>query len=172
MTELGVLGAAFLGGENLDVLAFRADPLVELLGFRQRNDAVVLAVQHEKRAFDPLCDAFKRELLRPLERGLVVRRAHHPAELEDRGGHSPSVVCERGLVAPDTNIYVPMQCAERDCGRVALLEGNNARRVIAAETVAHNRDALGIERARRRSRRPRCLPPRSRAGYGCYAAAA
>src|SRR5262245_40930456 len=68
--DLAVLGAAFLGGENLDVLALRADLLVELLRFRERNDAVVLAVQHEEGAFDPLRDAFERELLRPFERGL------------------------------------------------------------------------------------------------------
>lgn len=29
--DLAVLGAAFLGRENLDVLALRSDPLVELL---------------------------------------------------------------------------------------------------------------------------------------------
>src|SRR6516164_8877538 len=70
--DLAVLGAPVLDGENLDVLSLRANPLVELLRFRERHDPVVLAVQDEKRAFDPLRDAFERELLRPFERGLVV----------------------------------------------------------------------------------------------------
>src|SRR4029434_7144318 len=83
--DLAVLGAAFLGGENLDVLALRANPLVKLLGLRERDDPIIFTVQHEKGAFDPLGDALERELLSPFERGLIVRRAHHPAKLEDRG---------------------------------------------------------------------------------------
>src|SRR5215813_11326853 len=142
--DLAVLGAAVLDGENLDVLSFRADPLVELLRLGERHDPVVLAVQDEKRAFDPLRDAFERELLRPFERGLVVGRAHHPAELEDRGGARARIGRELGLVAGDPIINVPMHGAERDRGGVALLEGGNARRVITAEAVAHDRDAFGV----------------------------
>src|SRR5215813_7142078 len=142
--DLAVLGAAVLDGENLDVLSLRANPLVELLRFRERHDPVVLAVQDEKRAFDPLRDAFDRELLRPFERGLVVGRAHHPAELEDRGGARARIGREPGLVGGDPIINVPMHGAERDRGGVALFEGGNAGRVIAAEAVAHDRDAFGV----------------------------
>src|SRR5262249_16615892 len=90
-------------------------------------------------------DALERELLRPFERGLVVGRAHHPAELEDRGRARARIGREPGLVAGDPIINVPMHGAERDRGGVAPLEGGNARRVIAAEAVAHHRDAVGID---------------------------
>src|SRR5215471_8677653 len=143
--DLAVLGATLLGGENLDVLSLRADPFVELLRLGERHDPVVLAVQHEERAFDPLRDAFERELLRPFERGLVVGRADYPAELEDRGGARARISRELGLVAGDPIINVPMHGAERDRRGVAFLEGGNARRVIAAEAVAHDRDAFGID---------------------------
>src|SRR5262252_4123804 len=143
--DLAVLGAAVLGSENLDVLSFRADPLVELLCLRERHDAILLAVQHQERAFDPLRDTFECELLRPFERGFVVGRAHYPAELEDRGGARARIGRELGLVAGDPIINVPMHGAECHRGGVALLEGGNARRAIAAEAVAHNRDAFGID---------------------------
>src|SRR5262249_46280917 len=77
--------------------------------------------------------------------GLVVGRAHHPAELEDRGRARARIGREPGLVAGDPIINVPMHGAERDRGGVAPLEGGNARRVIAAEAVAHHRDAVGID---------------------------
>src|SRR5262245_14256793 len=76
--NLAVLGAAFLGGENLDVLALRANPLVDLPGLGERDDPIVFAMQHEKRAFDALGDTLECELLRPFERGLIVRRTHDP----------------------------------------------------------------------------------------------
>ena len=38
-----------------------------------------------------------------------------------------------------------MQRGKRDAGGVAFLEGRDARRVIAAEAVAHDGDALGID---------------------------
>src|SRR5262245_34816132 len=99
--DLAVLGAAFLGGKNLDVLALRAKLIVEVIRFRVQDDAVVLAVQHEEGAFDLLRDAVERELLRPFERGLVVRGADHPAELKDRGGARARIDREPRLVAGD-----------------------------------------------------------------------
>src|SRR6516165_1781928 len=92
-----------------------------------------------------LRDAFERELLRPFERGLVVGRADYPAELEDRGGARARISRELGLVAGDPIINVPMHGAERYRRGVTFLEGGNARRVIAAEAVAHDRDAFGID---------------------------
>ena len=56
MIDLAVLGAAFLGAENLDVLALRANSFVELLGLCERDDPIIFTVQDEKRAFDPLGD--------------------------------------------------------------------------------------------------------------------
>src|SRR6266849_2031542 len=64
MIDLAVLRAALVGGENPDVLALGADPLVERLRSVERNDPVVLAVQDQERAFDVLRDSFERELLR------------------------------------------------------------------------------------------------------------
>jgi hypothetical protein len=56
MVDLAVLGAALVGGKDLDVLSLRADRFVQLLGFRKRNDPVILAVQHQECAGDSLCD--------------------------------------------------------------------------------------------------------------------
>src|SRR4051794_30611643 len=145
MIDLAVFGAAFLRGEDLDVLSLRADGLVQLLRFRKRDDPLVLAMQHQERALDLLCDPLEREFLRPFERGLVVGRAHHPAELEQRGGAGARVDREPGFVAGYPFMDAPVHGAERDGGGVALLECDNARRVIAAEAVAHDRDTPGID---------------------------
>src|SRR5439155_27114324 len=99
MIDLAVLRAALVGGEDPDVLALGTDPLVERLRSVERDDPVVLAVQDQECAFDVLRDSVERELLRPFERSLVVRRAADPAELEDRGGAGARVDRELGLVA-------------------------------------------------------------------------
>ena len=93
VVDLAMLGAAFGFGEDLQRLVLRADPLVELLRLRERHDAVVLAMQDQDRALDLLGHAFEREFLRPFQRGCVVGRADHPAELEGR-----AVMLARGSV--------------------------------------------------------------------------
>src|SRR5688572_14497385 len=68
VVDLAVLRAALLGGEDLELLALGADPLVQRLRLLHRHDAVVLAVGDEKRALDLVRDALEGELLRPLQR--------------------------------------------------------------------------------------------------------
>ncbi len=48
-------------------------------------------------------------------------------------------------MAFDEIMDVPVHRAKADAGGIALVEGADARRVIAAEAVAHHRDALGID---------------------------
>ena len=89
--DLAVLGAPVLDGENLDVLSLRANPLVELLRFRERHDPVVLAVQDEKRAFDPLRDAFERELLAVSLSGAPTTQRNWKIEVEIVRGSAASL---------------------------------------------------------------------------------
>src|SRR5215218_6740726 len=54
VVDVGVLGAALLGAENLDGLVGRTDRVVEFLRVLDRHDAVIASVRHQERAGDVL----------------------------------------------------------------------------------------------------------------------
>ena len=174
VVDVGVLGAAFLGGENLDGLVRRADRVIELLRVLDRHHAVVAGVRDQERAGDVLRHVLEREFLRDLDAFVLVLGAGDPAPLEVRlrDRLRRVLVGVLDLLLPGGE--VPVQRGERDAGGVALLEGGDARGVVAAEAVAHDGDALGVDlRALEPdSRAPRCPAPRSRSGSACRACAA
>ena len=54
VVDMGVLGAAFLGVEDLDGLVGRADRVIELLGILDRHHPIVAAMGDQERAGDVL----------------------------------------------------------------------------------------------------------------------
>src|SRR4249919_1483250 len=56
VVNMGMLRAAFFGGEDLDCLVFRADRIKELLGILDWHDPIVPAVGYEKRTDNVFSD--------------------------------------------------------------------------------------------------------------------
>src|SRR6476620_12530473 len=63
VVNLAMLGAAFGLGEDFQRLVLGANTLVEFFCFGEWHHAVVLAVQHQDRAFDLVSHALEREFL-------------------------------------------------------------------------------------------------------------
>ena len=90
---MGVLGAAFLRGEDLDRLVLRADSVIELLRVLDRHHAVVAGVGNEEGAGDVLGHVLQRELPGDLDAFVFVLGAGDPAPLEVRLRHRTAARC-------------------------------------------------------------------------------
>ena len=111
----------------------------------------------QERALDLLGDAVERVALGEFQRSVVVPGADHPAELECRGRTGARVLLRQlGVGVLGTLIDAPARGAERDGAGIALVDAGDARRVIAAEAVAHHHDSLLVGLRQRRHEVERC----------------
>src|SRR5258708_32925087 len=145
VVHLAVLGPALLGGEDLQRLLLRRSRGVGLMRPLHRHDAVVLTVRDEHGAGDFLRDTGERELLRALEGRLRVVQSEYPLKLEIRLRAFQGVGFQLLLDLRLPGVQVPVQGAEAHAGGIAVLEGGDARRVVAAEAVAHDEHFLRID---------------------------
>src|ERR1700693_5235824 len=138
VVHLAVLGPALVGGEDPERFLRRLERGVELLRRVHRHDAVVRPVRDQHRAGDLIHDAGERKLFRALEGGVRVVETEDPLELEIRLRAFLRVGLQLLLDLRLPGVQVPVQRAQAHAGGIAALEGGDARRVIAAEAVAHD----------------------------------
>src|SRR5258708_34746771 len=145
VVDLAVLGPALLGREDPERLLLCGKRRVELVRRLHRHDAVVRPVRDQHRAGDFIRDSCQRKLLRALERGARIVQTEDPLELEIRLGAFQGIGLQLLLDPRLPGVQVPVQRAQAHAGGVAALEGGDARRVIAAEAVAHDQDFFRID---------------------------
>src|SRR5689334_3387931 len=145
IVDMGVLGAALFGREDLQRLVLRTDRLEQFWRVLDRNDAVIAAMGDEIGTGDIFGDVLEGELPRRLDRLVDGRRIDHPLELEVRLRHRLWIALVLLLDARLPSGEIPVQRRERNPGGIALLERSDARQIISAEAVAHDGDALRID---------------------------
>src|SRR5665647_2682954 len=123
---MGMLGAAFAGGENLELFVLRADGFEQLWCLVDLDHLVILSVGDEIGALDVAGDAGQAELFRDIQLVILVFGAHYPAPLERVGvawlARLPVLL---GLELP--RVHVPVRGGERHARYVAHLERRDAR---------------------------------------------
>src|ERR1019366_1159979 len=109
-----------------------------------RRELVVLPVADKHRALDAIGHTCESELLQLLHRGLHIGNTQHPGQLEMRSRGFSFVRLHRFPALLPYRMVVVVR-APRHQGAVALFECSDARRVVSARAIGHDRDAPWID---------------------------
>src|SRR6266513_5151152 len=145
VVDLAMLRPTLLGRKDLERLFLCRERGVQPVRRLHRHDSVVRPVCDEHGAGDLVGDSGERKLLRALQRRLRVIEPQYPPELEIRLRTLLRIGFQLLLDLRLPRVQVPVQGTQAHAGGVALFEGGDARRVVAAEAVAHDDDPLGID---------------------------